>query len=364
MRLSDGEQRAKVVGRAAQLRPANRFESAHIEDDFEQLAGNDELVGERRVVKTVYLPDDSKTIIRENDSPDVPFRYSINAYRGCEHGCVYCYARPGHETLGFDAGLDFETRIMVKYDAAKLLRRELARPGWRGEFIAMSGVTDCYQPVERRLKLTRSCLEVMLEARQPVGMISKNVLMVRDLDVLAPMAEMRLVNVSLSMTTLDPELARTMEPRTATPAAKLRAIRELTAAGVPTRVMVAPVIPGLTDEELPRILEAAAEAGARSAGYILVRLPFAVRPIFQDWLARNFPLKKDRVEGLIRSTRGGRLNDPRWGSRMSGEGAYADQIEQTFNVFAKKYRLDGSLPPLDSSQFRRPSDDTGQMMLF
>ena len=361
---AEGESASRVIGRAAQIRPPNRFESAHRADDFEQLADDDELFSERRVVQTQYLPDDSKTIIRENDSPDVPFRYSINPYRGCEHGCVYCYARPGHETLGLDAGLDFESKILVKYDAAKLLRRELARPAWDGDFIAMSGVTDCYQPVERKLRFTRACLEVMLEAWQPVGIITKNVLMLRDLDLLAPMAELRLVHVNLSITTLDAELARTMEPRTAAPSAKLRAIAELSAAGVPTRVMVAPIVPGLTDEETPNILKAAAEAGAQSAGYVLLRLPFAVLPIFQDWLARNFPLKKDRVESLIRSTRGGRMSDPRWGSRMRGEGAYAEQIERTFRVFAKKYGLDGPLPPLDSSQFRRPIDAAGQRSLF
>ena len=360
----DREKRREFIGRAAQIRPPNRFETAHRADDFEQLGDDDELLSERRVVPTQYLPDDSKTLIRENDSPDVPFRYSINPYRGCEHGCVYCYARPGHETLGLDAGLDFESKILVKYNAPKLLRRELTRRDWNGEFIAMSGVTDCYQPVERKLRLTRACLEVMLEARQPVGIISKNVLMLRDLDLLGAMAQLRLVHVNLSITTLDPELARTMEPRTATPAAKLRAIAELTAAGVPTRVMVAPIVPGLTDEEVPKILEAAAEAGAKSAGYVLLRLPFAVLPIFQDWLARNFPLKKDRVEGLIRSTRGGRMSDPRWGTRMRGEGEYAQQIERTFRVFAKKYGLDGPLPPLDSSQFRHPMDAAGQRSLF
>jgi DNA repair photolyase len=353
-----------ATGRAAQIRPPNRFESAHRQDDFEQLEPDDELVADRRAIPTQFLPDDSKTIIRENDSPDVGFRFSINPYRGCEHGCVYCYARPGHETLGMDAGLDFETKILVKHDAARLLRRELARPAWDGEFIAISGVTDCYQPIERKLRLTRSCLEVLLEARQPVGIITKNVLMLRDLDLLAPMAELRLVHVNLSVTTLDGELARTMEPRTATPAAKLRAIAELTAAGVPTRVMVAPIVPGLTDEHVPAVLEAAAAAGAKAAGFVLLRLPFAVLPIFQDWLARNFPLKKDRVEALIRSTRGGRMSDPRWGSRMRGEGPYAEQIARTFKVFAKKYGLDGPLPPLDSSQFRRPIDANGQKSLF
>jgi DNA repair photolyase len=363
MASTSGDRRG-VIGRAAQTRPPNRFESTHRLDDFEQLADDDELLSDRRTIPTQYLPDDAKTIIRENDSPDVPFRYSINPYRGCEHGCVYCYARPGHETLGMDAGLDFETKILVKHEAAALLRRELGRPAWDGEFIAMSGVTDCYQPIERKLKLTRACLEVMLEARQPVGIITKNVLMLRDLDLLAPMAKLGLIHVNLSITTLDGGLARRMEPRTATPAAKLRAIAALTAAGVPTRAMVAPIVPGLTDEHVPAVLQAAAAAGAKSAGFVMLRLPLAVLPIFQDWLGRNVPLKKDRVEALIRSTRGGRMSDPRWGSRLRGEGPYAEQIERTFKVFAKKYGLDGPLPPLDSSRFRRPTDAAGQRSLF
>ncbi len=274
------------VGRATGINPPNRFERVRVEDDWEQLDAADEPPDERRVA-TQFLPNDTGRLITENDSPDVPFRYSINPYRGCEHGCAYCYARPGHEMLGMNAGLDFETRILVKFDAPQRLRAELAADGWRGEHIAISGVTDCYQPAERKFRLTRGCLEVLLEARQALGIITKNALVCRDLDLLADLAARNLAHVYVSVTTLDAELARRMEPRTATPEARLRAIRALADAGVPVGVMAAPVIPGLNDQELPAILERAREAGARSAGSLLVRLPLAVRPIFEEWLART-----------------------------------------------------------------------------
>jgi DNA repair photolyase len=351
------------VGRAAGVDPPNRFERVHVEDDFEQLEAAEDVPDIRRL-PTQFLPNASKTLISENNSPDVPFRYSINPYRGCEHGCAYCYARPGHETLGMNAGLDFETRILVKYDAPQLLREELARAGWRGEMISISGVTDCYQPAERKFRLTRGCLEVMLEARQPVGIVTKNALVTRDLDVLAPMAAENLAHVFVSVTTLDDHLARTMEPRTATPRARLCAIRELADAGVPVGAMVAPIIPGLNDQEIPAILEAAAEAGAKTASYLLVRLPWAVRPIFEEWLIRSYPDKAQRVLGLIRSTRDGQMNDHQWGSRMRGEGPYAEQIAQAVAVFKKKLGLNRQLPPLDSSKFTPPRPTAGQLRLF
>jgi DNA repair photolyase len=334
-----------------------------IEDDLEQLETGGE-ADEVRRVPTLFLPNETKRLITENDSPDIPFRYSINPYRGCEHGCAYCYARPGHETLGMNAGLDFETRILVKYDAPELLRSELAEASWQAEQISISGVTDCYQPAERKFRITRGCLEVMLEARQPLGIITKNALVTRDLDLLAPLAAENLVHVYLSMTTLDAELARTMEPRTATPHAKLRAIRELSSAGVPVGVMTAPIIPGLNDREIPAILEAAREAGARTAGYVLLRLPLAVRPIFEEWLNRNYPDKAQRVLSLIRSTRDGRMNDAQWGRRMRGHGEYAEQIGQTFKVFRKKYGLDQPLAPLDRGRFIPPQPRGGQLRLF
>ena len=279
-------------------------------------------------------------------------------------GAGSCYARPGHEYLGFDAGLDFESRIMVKLEAPRLLRRELARPTWTGEFLAISGVTDCYQPAERRFRLTRGLLEVLLEARQACGIITKNALVARDLDLLAPLAAERLTEVNLSITTLDAELARTLEPRTSTPAAKLRAMRRLADAGVPVRVMVAPVVPGLTDHEIPSILAAAAEAGASSAGYILLRLPLTVEPIFVDWLQRHVPDKRPRIESLLRTMRGGKLYRSAWGERMRGSGEYAEQIAQTFAVFRRKSGLDRPLSEPDVTKFRPPTPPGGQKTLF
>jgi len=352
------------TGRGATTSPPNRFESTHSETDYEQLAADDELLAEERKVKTVFLPDNSRTLIRENDSPDVPFRYSINPYRGCEHGCVYCYARPTHETLGMNAGLDFESKILVKYDAVELLRRELNHPKWQPESITISGVTDCYQPAERKFKLTRGILEVMLEARQPVTLITKNSLLTRDIDILAPMAERSLVAAAISITTLDAELARTLEPRTATPQAKLRAIRELLAAGVPVRAMIAPLIPGLTDHELPQIMQAVKEAGAKGAGYVMLRLPLAASPLFLDWLRTHRPLQAEKVEGLIRSVRGGKLYVTKWGERMRGAGPYAEGIDASFDLFAKKFGLDKPWTPLDCSQFTPPKLPRGQLRLF
>jgi DNA repair photolyase len=361
--MNSSSPHTKAVGRAAGVNPPNRFERVHVEDDWEQLDGDEEPPLERRV-PTQFLPNISQSLITHNDSPDVPFRYSVNPYRGCEHGCAYCYARPGHETLGMNAGLDFETRIMVKYDAPELLRAELAAARWRGEPITFSGVTDCYQPAERRFRLSRGCLQVMLEARQPLGIITKNALVTRDLDLLAPLAAEKLVHVFISITTLDGELARSLEPRTATPQARLRAVRELSSAGVPVGVMTAPIIPGLNDQEIPALLAAAKDAGARHAGYVLLRLPLAVRPIFEDWLARSYPDKAPRVLALVRSTRQGRMNDSQWGKRLRGEGQYAEQIANTFEVFRKKLGLDRPLQPLDQTKFTPPRPSSGQLRLF
>lgn len=354
----------RLIGRGSNLAPPNRFEQTRQEADYEQLAADDELLAGERRVPTIFLPDNAATLIRENDSPDIPFRYSINPYRGCEHGCAYCYARPTHETLGMNAGIDFETKILVKHDAVALLRKELNKKSWRSEPIMMAGVTDCYQPAERQYKLTRGILEVLLEAHQPVCLITKNSLILRDLDILRPMAEKRLVGVALSITTLDAELARTLEPRTATPAAKLRAMRELAAAGVPVRPMLGPIIPGLTDSEIPAILEAARDAGARGAGYVLLRLPLAVGPVFQEWLRTHRTEAAARVESLIRGMRGGKLNDSNFGSRMRGSGAYAEGIAKTFEVFVQKLGMTEAWPELDCSQFRPPNLQDGQRMLF
>lgn len=354
----------RIVGRGTPLQTPNRFEATRRESDFEQLAEDDDLLAARRRVPTQFLPDDSRSILSHNDSPDVGFSWSINPYRGCEHGCAYCYARPYHEQLGLSAGLDFETRIMVKHQAPALLRAELGRPNWKAETISISGVTDCYQPIERELRLTRGCLEVMAEAWQPAGIITKNALVVRDIDLLARMAAQNTVQVNISLTSLDQSLARELEPRTSSPAARLRAIRELTAAGVPVRVLVAPLIPGLNDEEAPAILEAAREAGAGSASYVLLRLPLAVEPIFRAWLDEHRPLAKPRVEALLRETRAGKLNDSQFGRRMRGQGTYADQIAAMFKIFKKKHGLDQPLPAMDASQFRPPREPSGQLRLF
>ncbi len=354
----------RFVGRASDARTPNRFERVHLEENADQLPWDAEASGQPRKRPTELLPDRSQTLIRENDSPDIPFRYSVNPYRGCEHGCAYCYARPGHETLGMNAGIDFETIILVNYAAPQLLRQELCRPTWQGDVIAMSGVTDCYQPAERKLKLTRACLEIFCEAQQAVAIVTKNALVLRDLDLLVRLAQKNLVHLNISMTTLDAQLARTMEPRTPTPATRLRTIRQLTDAGIPVRALIAPVIPGLTDQEVPRLLAAARDAGARAAGYQLLRLPLSVAPVFLDWLSASYPQAKDRVEGLIRQSRHGRLNDAEFGRRMRGEGPYAEAIRDTFRIFAKQYGLLAAMPPLDSSQFRPPRSQTCQLRLF
>ncbi len=356
--------KAHRVGRGAQISPANRFESTVREDDFQQLEEAEICEQQGRAVATEFLPDDSRTIICRNDSPDIPFQFSINPYRGCEHGCAYCYARPSHEFLGMNAGLDFESKVLVKYNAADLLRHELNQPAWRCEPIAISGVTDCYQPVERRLKITRSLLEVLLEASQPAGIVTKNSLVARDLDLLSPMAARNLVHVFISITTLDAQLARHLEPRTAAPSARLRAVEQLVGGGVPVGVMMAPLIPGLNDDQICSVLSAAADAGATCASYVMLRLPLAVEPIFRDWVARYLPLKKERIESSIRQCRGGRLNDSQFGRRLRGTGVYAQQIQQMFGVFRQKFGLEGRLPTQDTTQFRPPQPRRGQMSLF
>lgn len=305
---------------------------------------------------TKYFRDDTKTIIAHNDSPDVGFESSINPYRGCEHGCIYCFARPTHEYLGFSAGLDFESRIMVKMDAPQLLAAELSKPRWKPQVLAMSGVTDPYQPVERRLQITRKCLEVLARFRNPVAIITKNALVTRDLDLLGELAADHASAVNVSITSLDPKLQRVLEPRTSSPRARLEAVAQLRAAGIPVGVMVAPIIPGLTDHETPAILKAAAEAGAQFAGYVVVRLPYAVAPLFEHWLEEHFPERKEKVLGRIRHLRGGeRLNDPHFRSRMRGEGIFAEQIRDLFTVGCKRAGI-GERVKLSTAAFRRPND--------
>jgi DNA repair photolyase len=351
-------------GRGAAVQPDNPYLAAQLEIDLEHVAEDEEYLASLERPPTAYFDDASQTIVAENDSPDVGFRYSVNPYRGCAHGCSYCYARPGHEYLGLSAGIDFETKIMVKRRAPELLREFLARPRWKPETIVFSGVTDCYQPIERQLRLTRGCLEVAAECRQPVGIITKNALVTRDVDLLRELANYRAVRVAVSVTTLDQELARVMEPRTSSPAARLRAIAELSSAGVDAEVMVAPIIPGLNDHEVPAILAAARDAGARGAGYVLLRLPTTVREVFLDWLRRQRPNHAAKVENFIRSTRSGNLYSSMWGERQRGRGPMAEQIEQTFKVFAKKHGLDGRLPELNAADFRPPRPTSGQLNLF
>ena len=348
----------------SRIDPPNRFERTHVEPDLEHVAGDEEYLQQRDNRHIEYLADASQSIVSENDSPDVPFRYSLNPYRGCIHGCSYCYARNSHEYLGFNAGLDFETKIVVKHDAPRLFREFLARDSWQPETITFSGVTDCYQPAERQFRLTRQCLEVALECRQPIGIITKNALIVRDVALLRELAAERLVHAFLSITTLDAELARAMEPRTSIPAARLKAIETLAAAGVPVGVMVAPIIPALNDAEIPAILQAAKGAGAQTADYVLLRLPLTVAPVFHEWLHRTRPLEAARVEARIRDTRGGKVNTSQWGERMRGSGEMAEQICAMFRLFTQQFGLDGSLPPQDFTRFRPPASRAGQLRLF
>jgi DNA repair photolyase len=338
-----------IATRGAGGNPTNRFETLHLETNLD----DDEFEKDEPRVRTQFLKDLSSRIVTFNDSPDVGFEASVNPYRGCEHGCIYCYARPTHEYLGFSAGLDFESKIMVKTDAPRLLRDELSSPKWQPKVIAMSGVTDCYQPIERQLKLTRGCLEVLAEFRNPVGIVTKNQLVTRDLDYLGELAKFNAVAVFISITTLDPKLRRLMEPRTSPPEARLKAVTILATAGIPVGVLIAPVLPGLTDHEIPAILDAAAAAGANSAGYVPLRLPYGVAPLFEQWLANHFPDKKEKVLNRIRAMRGGKLNDPNFGSRMRGEGIFADQIETLFEVARRKTGLDGRMPERSTAAFRR-----------
>jgi len=341
-----------IRGRGASWSPANRFEKLHVDlgDSDVVQVGQDDAERPRRA--TQYFRDGTKTIISRNNSPDVGFETSVNPYRGCEHGCIYCYARPTHEYLGFSAGLDFESKIMVKMDAPELLKAELESPRWKPQVLVMSGVTDPYQPIERKLGITRGCLEVLAQFRNPVAIITKNRLVTRDLDLLGELATYNAAAVNISVTSLDSKLQRVLEPRTSLPEARLEAISQLRAAGVPAGVMVAPIIPGLTDHEVPRILEACAKAGAQFAGYTIVRLPWAVAPLFEHWLEERFPDRKEKILGRIRDLRGnGRLNNSQWRTRMTGEGIFAEQIASLFEIGCRRAGI-GERPTLSTAAFR------------
>jgi DNA repair photolyase len=345
-------QNQTIRGRGAANNPTNRFEQIHLERDI------DWDPNEGPAPATKFYKDSSCSIISYNDSPDVGFSASVNAYRGCEHGCIYCYARPTHEYLGLSAGLDFESKIVVKENAPQLLRKELASKKWKPQSLAMSGVTDCYQPVERKLKLTRGCLEVLRDFRNPVCIVTKNHLVTRDIDLLQELASFQAAAVFVSVTTLDSTLTPRLEPRSSLPKHRLAAIRALSEAGIPVGFLMAPVIPGLTDHEIPNLVGAAVEAGAGFGGYVTLRLPYAVKDLFEDWITRHFPDRKDKVLNRIRAMRDGKLNDSKFGSRMRGEGIFADQIESLFEVASRKAGIAGRRPELSVAAFRVPASES------
>lgn len=364
----DALPRGPAHRRGAGLNPGNRFEDVRLhvlgeELDRQWVEREGEGGSTVRVQRHVYL-DKTQTIInRVARTSDVPFDWTVNPYRGCEHGCIYCFARPFHEYLGFSCGLDFETKLVAKPEAPELLRRELAHRKWKPEPIVMSAITDIYQPIEHKMRIARGCLEVMAECCQPVSTMTKSALVLRDTDLWQRLAERNAGRVIVTIVTLDAELAQKLEPRATLPSGRLRIIRELSEAGVPVSVNVAPIIPGLTDSELPAILEAVAEAGARRAAWVLLRLPYQVKDLFLEWLERNVhPAKARKVESLIRQSRGGKLYNAAQG-RGRGEGAHARQIAQTFDVFTRKHGLNRDVRPLTGKHFRPPVVD-GQMGLF
>ncbi len=351
--------------RGARTNPSGRFESLSIDASVSSGFGFDEEQPDfpKAKLRTHYYQDHSKTVLTYNNSPDIRPSVMLNPYRGCEHGCVYCFARPSHEYLGLSAGLDFESKIFIKSNAPEQLRQELNAKRYRPQPVSISGNTDPYQPIERKLALTRRCLQVMAEFRHPVGIITKNHMVTRDIDILQELRRFDAIAVNISLTTLNAELTRTMEPRTSRPKARLRAIEKLSAAGIPVNVLMGPIIPGLTDHEIPTLLKAAAQAGARSAGYTMLRLSYGLRELFTEWLDTHYPLKKSRVLGRIRDIRGGKLNDTRWGVRQTGEGPYAEHIAQVFAVHKKKHGLHKPYPGLSTKSFRRRPQD-GQLSLF
>jgi DNA repair photolyase len=371
--LPDGEQPQRIrglqaAGRGAVSNPAVRFDpraTTAFDDGWDTVVQE---VGELPRLDTTLTRDATRTAISWNASPDIGFDRAVNPYRGCEHGCIYCYARPTHAYLGYSPGLDFETKLIFKPDIAELLEKELRKPGYVARTLALGSNTDPYQPVERTLRLTRSVLEVLDRFNHPVGIVTKSAGVLRDLDILTSMAKRNLVRVHLSVTTLDCRLARVMEPRAATPARRLHAVAELTKAGVPSGVLVAPMIPALNDSEMEKIVEAAARAGATHAGYVLLRLPLELRQMFEDWLHTHFPDRARHVLSLVRETRGGKLNDPRFHHRFSGQGVYADLLMQRFVRVTRQFGLDENRAQLACDRFAVPDDPSAgsarQMSLF
>ncbi len=351
----------KLRGRGAQFNPGNRFEKLSIEDfkpdELDYFAEEED----EKKIPTQFFRDDSKSVIAKNDSYDVGFEYSFNPYRGCEHGCIYCYARPTHEFLGFSSGTDFESKIMIKKDAPKLLEAEFRKKSYKPDFIMFSGNTDCYQPVEQQLRITRETLKVCLKYRNPVSIITKNALIQRDMDILKEMAELNLVSVCLSITTLDKDLARKMEPRTSSPERRLQTIEKFAKENIPVGVNIAPVIPGLNDEEIPAILKEAASRGAVFAGHIMLRLPYAVKDLFLQWLKKEFPGRESKIINKIREMRDGKLNEYEFGTRFSGKGELAETIHTLFELSRKKYGLNNKKIILRTDLFRKSAD---QIELF
>ena len=353
----------KVKSREAGFNPKNRFEKIYIDyfgEDFENELNENE---EKRGVPTVFFKDTTKTILAKNNSSDIPFTYSINPYRGCEHGCIYCYARPSHEYLGFSSGIDFETKVMIKPDAPSLLEDAFKKKSWVPETIMFSGNTDCYQPVERKLEITRKCLGVFLKYRNPCAIVTKNALITRDLDILKEMAKLNLVSVAVSITTLKRKLSRKLEPRTSVPSQRLETVAKLASENIPVGILAAPVIPGLNDEEIPNILKAASEHGALSAAMIMLRLPFAIKDLFIDWIQRNYPEKASRIINRIKDTRGGKLNSNVFKKRMTGEGELAHSIHRLFKASCRKYGLNKTKIHLTTEHFIR-EPDSNQTTLF
>ncbi len=356
LRIDHGRRR----GRGAGINPSGRFEPVAREafdDGWETLE-------DLPAFKTDVQVEKPRTIITRNDSPDISFDRSINPYRGCEHGCIYCFARPTHSYMGLSAGLDFEARLFAKPDAARLLERELAKPGYQAKTIAIGTNTDPYQPIEKKWRIMREILEVLEAANHPVGIVTKSALVVRDIDILGRMAEKGLAKVALSVTTLDANLARTMEPRASTPTLRLQAIRKLNDAGIPANVMMGPVIPGINDHEIERILDAAYAQGAREAGYVLLRLPLEVAPLFKDWLLRNYPDRYRHVMSLVRSMRDGKDYDAEWGKRMRGTGPYAWQIGRRFEIAARKLGFNMKRQALRTDLFEPVEKGGKQLSLF
>ncbi len=355
--------------RGSGLNPGNRFESVRLhvlgeEIDRQWVEQEREDGSLHRVERQVFIDRTQRIINKVAQTSDVPFDWTVNPYRGCEHGCIYCFARPFHEYLGFSSGLDFETKLVAKPEAPNLLRKELASPSWKPEPIVMSAITDIYQPIEHKMRIARQCLEVMADCGQPVTTMTKSALVLRDTDLWSRLAEMNAGRVTITLVTLDAELARKLEPRASSPMGRLGAIRALTAAGVPVSVNVAPIIPGLTDVELPRILEAVAEAGARRAAWALLRLPYQLKELFLDWLQRSVhPDRARKIESLLRQARGGRLYDASPAARHRGRGPIVAQIAQSFDVFTRKYGLNRDVRPLSTAHFRRPTSN-GQMTFF